>query len=434
MIDVTHDGHDRGTRLGLCGLRLDALQILLDLVFLEELRGVTQLLDHEHRRVLIDRLVDGRHDAHVHEHLDDLGRLDGHLLRELRDRDRLADADLAHDGRGGHLEPVPAIGGARYGPRFDAPFLLVAGADIRRNVQLLPAISRVAIVCRRGTLPRGSWRYWRTLARGASCRTLSRGRRGCGSRRRGCGSRRRGCGSRRRGCGSRLRRSRCDRLLGARVHPLALVLRLTLLFLALTLAALFLLTRPLLGKAARLILRPAAGGLLLLDAAAILRLQPFALATLGLYALGLLPGNFLGFAALLVELILLLARLLLEHVALDVGALLADLHTDGTRAALDARELQLALRLAPQRDAAGCRIALALGPVAAAQMSQQLELRIVADVIIGAFDLDAGLVELHEQPIHRHLQDLCKLGNRHFRHTCRTLRSDPPRTMGPGQS
>src|SRR5581483_3546285 len=390
MIDVTHDGHDRGTRLGLCGLRLDALQILLDLVFLEELRGVTQLLDHEHRRVLIDRLIDGRHDAHVHEHLDDLGRLDGHLLRQLRDRDRLADTDLAHDGRGGHFEPVPAIGGARYGSRFDASFLLVAGADIRRNVQLLPAISRVAIVCRRGTLPRRSWRYWRTLARGASGRTLSRGRRGCGSRRGGCGS--------------RLRRSRCGRLLGATVGPLALLLRLTLLFLALTLAALFLLTRPLLGKAARLILRPAAGGLLLLDAAASLRLQPFALATLGLHALGLLPGHFLGFAALLVDLVLLLARLLLEHVALDVGALLANLHTDGTRAALDARELQLALRLAPQRDAAGCRVALAFGPVAAAQMSQQLELRIIADVIIGAFDLDAGLVELHEQSIHRHLQ------------------------------
>src|SRR5581483_9903657 len=269
------------------------------------------------------------------------------------------------------------------GPRFDAPFLLVAGADIRRNVQLLPAISGVAIVCRRGTLPRGSWRYRRTLARGASCRTLS-------------------CG--RRGCGSRLRHSRSDRLRGATVRPLALLLRLTLLFLTLTLAALFLLTRPLLGKAARLILRPAAGGLLLLDAAAILRLQPFALATLGLHALGLLPGHFLGFAALLVDLVLLLARLLLEHVALDVGALLANLHTDGTRAALDARELQLALRLAPQRDAAGCRVALAFGPVAAAQMSQQLELRIIADVIIGAFDLDAGLVELHEQSIHRHLQ------------------------------
>ena len=49
-------------------------------------------------------------------------------------------------------------------------------------------------------------------------------------------------------------------------------------------------------------------------------------------------------------------------------------------------------------------------------MREQLHLRIVADARVGAFDLDAGLVELHEQPVDRHLQDLGKLGNCYFSH------------------
>ena len=45
----------------------------------------------------------------------------------------------------------------------------------------------------------------------------------------------------------------------------------------------------------------------------------------------------LGFALLRVELFLLRTRLALEHIALDVGALLTHLDVDGARAALVAR-------------------------------------------------------------------------------------------------
>ena len=70
---------------------------------------MAHLLDDEHRGVLVDDLVDGRHDAHVHQHLDDLGGLHGHLLRELGDRDGLADGHFAHHRRGRHLEAVLRI-------------------------------------------------------------------------------------------------------------------------------------------------------------------------------------------------------------------------------------------------------------------------------------------------------------------------------------
>src|SRR6185437_13979476 len=288
-----------------------------------------------------------------------------------------------------------------------------AGADIRCDVQLLPAITRVPVVGY-GALPRGG---------GWGRRALSRTRRGS----RCCSARTfRGCG------GDRLLRATV--LLRLALLCLAL-LRLTLLLLPL--AALLFLSCALLRDAASIVLRAAAGGFLFLDAAAVLRLQMLALAPLGLDALALAARDFLGLAPLLVDLVLLLARLLLEHVALDVGALLTDLDTDRARAALGARELQLALRLALERDAAGRGIALAAlrVAVAAAKVCQQLELGIVADAVIGTFDLDAGLIELHEQPIHGHLQDLGKLGNRHFRHTYRSLlRPVPPGTRGPGLS
>ena len=61
---------------------------VLDRRFLEQDGGVAHLLDDEHGRVLVDRLVDRGHDAHVHHGLDDFVGLDGHALRQLGDRDR----------------------------------------------------------------------------------------------------------------------------------------------------------------------------------------------------------------------------------------------------------------------------------------------------------------------------------------------------------
>ena len=106
------------------------------------------------------------------------------------------------------------------------------------------------------------------------------------------------------------------------------------------------------GRAALLVLEPLA-----LLGLALLGREPLALgrfALLLLLADGALDGGagVLFGAARGVELFLLLARLLLEHVALDVGALLAHLDVDRAGAALAARELELALRFAVQRDAA----------------------------------------------------------------------------------
>src|SRR6185312_6262466 len=189
------------------------------------------------------------------------------------------------------------------------------------------------------------------------------------------------------------------------------------------------------------------GGLLLavgffLDAAAILRLHALVFAALGFEPLRLGAHGFIGLAALRVDLILLLTRLLLQHVALDVRLFLTHLDVDGARTPLRARELDLLLGLAAEGDLVG-RAAFLPAAVAAAQVCEQLELRIVADARVRAVHLDAGLVELHEQSIHRHLQDFRELRNCYVCHlnstpasvtrTAPTL-TDPPRTNARGLS
>src|SRR6185312_9338098 len=166
MVDVSHDRHHGRTRLQ-GSFSLIALQILLDLVFPEHLGRMTELLDYQHRGVLVDRLVDRGHHAHVHEHFDDLGRLDRHFLGELADSHRLANIDLAHHRCGGHLKPMlAALGRGVHRTAFDSFLLLIARADIAGDVQLLTTITGAGILgALRRTRARGTW--WLLCRRGS---------------------------------------------------------------------------------------------------------------------------------------------------------------------------------------------------------------------------------------------------------------------------
>ena len=149
-----------------------------------------------------------------------------------------------------------------------------------------------------------------------------------------------------------------------------------------------------------------------LAAALLLRalpVQPFALAPLVFLPLARGLRLLLGLAQP-VDLLLLVARLVLEHFALHIGALAAHLDVDRAGAPLGARQLQLRLGFAPQRDLAGRGIGLDVGAaMTAAQMRQQFMLRLLADHVLRAVDLDPGLIELLEQPVDRYLQHLGEL-------------------------
>ena len=186
--------------------------------------------------------------------------------------------------------------------------------------------------------------------------------------------------------------------------------------------ALGLISRQLFGDAARFLL----GGLLaILFIAAppallleTLAIQPFLLEPLMLRLLDGGLGLLFGFA-LPIQFLLLMTRLILEHLPFDVGALAAHFDVHGARPPLRAREFQLRLRFAPQGDLARSRVGLyVVVAVAAPQVGQQLVLRVLADHVFGAFDPDPRLIELLQQPIDRDLQHLGELGYGNVCHTC----------------
>ena len=201
--------------------------------------------------------------------------------------------------------------------------------------------------------------------------------------------------------------------------------------------ALGLLARGQFRRAPRLILRgPLAD--LLVGAPPALFLDPLAVEALLLHALALgALERGLGLLlrlALLVELFLLQARLILEDLALDVGALAAHLDIHRSCAALRARELEFRLRLAAQRDLARRRVRLGvIAPVAAAQVREQLVLGILADHVIRTADPDAGLIELLKQPVDRHLQHLGELRDGYICHAAAPKPWLLPRTSACGR-
>jgi hypothetical protein len=187
-------------------------------------------------------------------------------------------------------------------------------------------------------------------------------------------------------------------------------------FLALARVTLFFLASSLLGEASRLFLLRLLSCCLFFNATAVVGLDPLALLALGFETVLLALLRLFGLASLLIDLVLLQARLLLEDITIDIGPLRTDLDIHGARTALAAGEPDFLLGFAIERNPAGRGIAALTAAVAAAQMSEELQLGVIADAIVRAGYFDACLVELHEQPIDRHLQYLGKLRNGYFCH------------------
>ena len=85
VVDVAHDRDDWRTRLQFAThLVLGRGQdLLFDIFLLLCDGGVAHFLNHEHRGLLIQHLVDRHHHAHLHQRLDHLRRLDRHALRQV---------------------------------------------------------------------------------------------------------------------------------------------------------------------------------------------------------------------------------------------------------------------------------------------------------------------------------------------------------------
>ena len=107
VIDMAHNGYDRGTRYFVAGnFGLLGKQLLVDVALLDRLRHVPEFLDDKRRGVLVDHLVDGDHGTHIEQDLNDLVALDSQSFGQFRDSDAFRNFDFVHDRRRRLLEAV----------------------------------------------------------------------------------------------------------------------------------------------------------------------------------------------------------------------------------------------------------------------------------------------------------------------------------------
>ena len=95
VVDVTHDRDDRRARLRVAFDVQRLFVRVFDRIGRDGLRDVAHFFDDEDRAVLIEHVVDRRHDAHAHQRLDDFAGLDRHALREIADGDRFRHLNFA---------------------------------------------------------------------------------------------------------------------------------------------------------------------------------------------------------------------------------------------------------------------------------------------------------------------------------------------------
>ena len=97
VVDVTHDGDDRGARLQcLLGIGL-ADKAFLDVLFGNALHRVPELRCDQLRGIGVDHIVDLQHLSLLHQELDDVHGALGHAVGELLDCDRLWQLNLTLD-------------------------------------------------------------------------------------------------------------------------------------------------------------------------------------------------------------------------------------------------------------------------------------------------------------------------------------------------
>ena len=105
VVDVAHDGNHRRARLHVrLGMNNRVGQIRLGIITFGSFGHVAEFTDENHRRFLIQHLVDRHHRAHLHHNLDHFSGLHCHLLREFADGNGFRHQDFSNNRFGGRLK------------------------------------------------------------------------------------------------------------------------------------------------------------------------------------------------------------------------------------------------------------------------------------------------------------------------------------------
>src|SRR6185437_12620405 len=95
VVDMAHDGDDRRTRDHRLGRIVGTFQTFEHVGFGDALDGVAVFGGHEFGGVGVDRVVDRRHDAVLHQHLDDVDGTARHAVGEFGNGDRFGNRHFA---------------------------------------------------------------------------------------------------------------------------------------------------------------------------------------------------------------------------------------------------------------------------------------------------------------------------------------------------
>ena len=131
VVDVTHDGHDRRTRLEMFVMVVQTIKADLDVGFRHAFHGVAKFLDDQLRRVGVEHVGRANEFALLHHELHDVSLTLAHAVGEIGNRDRFRQHDFARDflaRAAGHFQATVTLAftGAFHGCVGTLLFLIVA--------------------------------------------------------------------------------------------------------------------------------------------------------------------------------------------------------------------------------------------------------------------------------------------------------------------
>ena len=146
MVHVAHHGYDGRTRQHFGIDRLGFVQEGIWVVNRSRFTDVSHFFHHQQGGVLVERLVDGYHHAHLHQGFDDFHAFHGHFVRQIGHGNGFGHQDFVHHGFGRRLETMLVRLEFEFLAFFAAAHAFVVAATAARIFAFFAAAAAVVII------------------------------------------------------------------------------------------------------------------------------------------------------------------------------------------------------------------------------------------------------------------------------------------------